>query len=43
MPPAKRPLEEHRFTTYDGAELFYRRWLSTVAACSRVLMFQRGH
>ncbi len=39
-----RPASEHRFRSWDGAELFYRAWLPTAGATTRaVILFHRGH
>src|ERR1051326_651563 len=34
---------EQTFTSWDGAELFYRSWLPDKAANKAVLLFHRGH
>lgn len=34
---------EHRFTTWDGSELFYRAWLPAQKASKALLLFHRGH
>ncbi|MBS0660763.1 MAG: bifunctional alpha/beta hydrolase/class I SAM-dependent methyltransferase [Verrucomicrobia bacterium] len=34
---------EHRFTTWDGTELFYRAWLPPQQARRALLLFHRGH
>jgi alpha-beta hydrolase superfamily lysophospholipase len=42
--PATRPVEEHRFATHDGVDLFYRRWPALRApARGAIAMFHRGH
>jgi alpha-beta hydrolase superfamily lysophospholipase len=39
-----RALEEGRFVTHDGVELFYRRWAASSATPrGAVVMFHRGH
>lgn len=38
-----RPMEEHRFRTHDGAELFYRRWPALEPRRGAIVMFHRGH
>src|SRR5205809_5881041 len=34
---------ERTFTTWDGAELFYRAWISTTPKNKALLLFHRGH
>ena len=38
-----RTPEEHRFSTHDGEQLFYRRWPATGTRRGAVVMFHRGH
>jgi alpha-beta hydrolase superfamily lysophospholipase/SAM-dependent methyltransferase len=39
-----REAEERKFTTHDGAELFYRYWPAATAAPGRaIVLFHRGH
>jgi alpha-beta hydrolase superfamily lysophospholipase len=39
-----RTVEESRFTTHDGVELFYRRWRAAAATTrGAVVLFHRGH
>jgi len=40
----RRSVEDYRFTTHDGAALFYRRWPAlTPKAKGAILLFHRGH
>lgn len=38
-----RSVEERRFTTHDGVELFYRHWPATGSCKGAILLFHRGH
>ena len=38
-----RPVEEHKFLTHDGVELFYRFWPASGAPRGAVVLFHRGH
>lgn len=39
-----RPVEEHRFRTHDGTELFYRHWPAQgPAPRGAIVIFHRGH
>ncbi|QEX15802.1 hypothetical protein FRZ44_10890 [Hypericibacter terrae] len=38
-----RPVEEHKFLTHDGVELFYRYWPAAGAPRGAVVLFHRGH
>lgn len=42
MPPS-RQASEHRFRSWDGAELFYRAWLPGQNTAHAVILFHRGH
>src|SRR5512147_1399567 len=39
----QRKVEECKFTTHDGVELFYRHWPSIGPRRGAVVMFHRGH
>lgn len=40
----QRPHQEHRFTTHDGVELFYRHWPATSGPrLGVIVLFHRGH
>jgi len=40
----QRPHQEHRFTTHDGVELFYRHWPATSGPrLGAIVLFHRGH
>ncbi len=42
--PLTRPVEEHRFASHDGLELFYRHWpAQSENPRGAILMFHRGH
>jgi len=38
-----RPVNELRFSSHDGGELFYRHWPATGTRRGAVVMFHRGH
>lgn len=38
-----RPVEDHKFLTHDGVELFYRFWPAAGAPHGAVVLFHRGH
>ncbi|MGH6883151.1 bifunctional alpha/beta hydrolase/class I SAM-dependent methyltransferase [Hypericibacter sp.] len=38
-----RPVEDHKFLTHDGVELFYRYWPAAGAPRGAVVLFHRGH
>ena len=39
-----RPVQESRFTTHDGVELFYRHWpAQTATPRGAIVLFHRGH
>jgi len=38
-----RPVNEHRFTTFDGVELFYRHWPAQENSQGAIVLFHRGH
>src|SRR5579864_58059 len=42
--PAKRRVEERTFSTFDGTQLFYRRWpAASPASRGAIVLFHRGH
>ena len=38
-----RQVQERTFRTFDGAELFYRRWPAAGRSAGAIVMFHRGH
>jgi alpha-beta hydrolase superfamily lysophospholipase len=43
-PLTRRPLDEHRFTTHDGVDLFYRHWPAPSGKRrGSIVLFHRGH
>src|SRR5262245_2918924 len=38
-----RPVEDHKFLTHDGVELFYRFWPAAGTPRGAVVLFHRGH